>query len=360
MLQVFENIGYFLAVIVVVVLIHELGHYLVARWCGIAVRVFSVGFGREIFGWNNKTGTRFCLASIPLGGYVRMEGWTQQELEEMPPQRRSEGFMGKPLWAKMLVVAAGPVANFVLAILIFSVLYATQGAPVIDKEEGIPIGEVIAGSAAEQAGLRAGDRILRVDGEEIDRFSTLARIIEESGGRKLVLSILRENQLLQLEARPQILENENKYRIGVRLADGRIEQLGLARAVWRATSDSIALSREILVAIKELIAGTRSTDELSGPVRLAQISGEAGRAGIAIFFSFTAILSINLGLLNLLPIPMLDGGHLMFYSIELVRRKPLSEKLQQMLSFCGLAMLAALMLWVTGQDILRIIIPSVP
>ncbi len=360
MLQVLQNIGYFLAVLVIVVLIHELGHYAIARWRGVAVRVFSIGFGRELFGWNNKSGTRFCVAAIPLGGYVRMEGWTQEEFEEMPVQKRSEGFLGKPLWAKMLVVVAGPIANFLLAIVIFSVLYMTQGAPVVDKADGIPIGEVMANSSAERAGLLAGDRILKVDGEKIDRFEKLVHVIEQSGGRKLVLSVSRASQLLQVELRPQATEAGGAYRIGVRLAVAKTERLGLARASWRATNDSILLSREILVAIKELIAGTRSTDELSGPVRLAQISGEAGRAGLPIFFSFTAILSINLGLLNLLPIPMLDGGHLVFYSIELVRRKPLSEKLQQILSFCGLAMLGALMLWVTGQDILRIIIPSTP
>ena len=361
MLQVLQNIGYFLVVIVIVVLIHELGHYVVARWRGVAVKVFSIGFGTEIFGWNHKkSGTRFSLAVLPLGGYVRMEGWTQQELEEMPAQKRSQGFFGKPLWAKMMVVGAGPIANFLLAIVIFSGLYMTQGASVIDKTDGIPIGEVVANSPAERAGLLAGDRILKIDGEKIQNFTSLARIIGASGGRKLVLSIARAGEMLQLEVRPQILEGESSHRIGVRLATAEIERLGLAPAIWRATSNSFQLSGEILTAIKELIVGTRSTDELSGPVRLAQISGEAARAGLPTFFSFVAILSINLGLLNLLPIPMLDGGHLLFYAIEVVRRKPLSEKIQQILSIGGLAMLAALMLWVTWQDVLRIIIPAAP
>ena len=368
MLQVLQNIGYFLVVIVIVVLIHELGHYAVARWRGVAVKVFSIGFGTEIFGWNHKSGTRFSLAVLPLGGYVRMEGWTQQELEEMPAEKRSQGFFGKPLWAKMMVVSAGPVANFLLAIVIFSCLYMTQGANVIDKTDGIPIGEVVANSPAERAGLLAGDRILKVDGEKIDSFSSLARIIEASGGRKLVLSLSRAKEgsganggkILQLEVRPQILEGASAHRIGVRLATPKIERLALAPAIWRATSNSVQLSGEILTAIKELIVGTRSTDELSGPVRLAQISGEAARAGVPVFFSFVAILSINLGLLNLLPIPMLDGGHLLFYAIEVVRRKPLSEKIQQILSIGGLAMLASLMLWVTWQDVLRIVIPATP
>lgn len=355
--HIIQNIGYFLAVIVIVVLIHELGHYVVARWRGVAVSTFSIGFGPELFGWNNRHGTRFCLSSIPLGGYIRMEGWSEKEFNEMPSEQRHGGFFGKPLWARMLIVSAGPFANFLLAIVLFSGLYMTQGAPAIDRADGIAIGEILPNSPSQLAGLQQGDRILRIDGEEVDDFATIVKVVRASGGRMLVLSLMRNSQPLMLTVRPQVLGEDGVYRIGVRLAHAPVIRLAAHHAIWRATNESIRLSREILIAIKELVTGARSTDDLSGPVRLAQISGEAGRAGGTIFLSFTAILSINLGLLNLLPLPVLDGGHLLMYTIEILRRKRLSERVQQALSVCGFVLILTLMLWVTGQDILRLLTP---
>ena len=356
MLPVIQNILYFLLVVVVVVVVHEMGHYTVARWCGVAVRVFSVGFGPVLFGWRSKSGTRFCLSAVPLGGYVRMEGWSRQEVEELPEDQQETAFLNKALWQRTLVVAAGPFANFVLAVFLLTFLYATQGAPVRDKRQGVEVGEVVANSPAERTGLRAGDRILAIDGETLRDFGDLVRAVEGSGGRMLVLEIARNAETQRLQVRPQTSEG-GRYRIGVGLAPLTIERLSYARALLRASEECGRLIREIVLAVKELIAGTRSTEELSGPVGLAKISGDAARAGTASFFFFTAILSVNLGLLNLFPLPVLDGGHLLLYAVEFLRRKPLAEKVQQSLSVCGFVMLLALMLWVTGQDILRFVLP---
>ncbi len=361
MFPLLQNILYFLLVVVVVVVVHEMGHYAVARWCGVAVRVFSVGFGPVLFGWQGKqSGTRFCLSAVPLGGYVRMEGWSRAELEEMPEDQRGGAFINKPLWQRTLVVVAGPVANFVLAIFLLTCLFATQGAPIRDKggadKQGVEVGEVIASSPAEQAGLRTGDRIKAIDAEVLRNFSDLVRAIEGSGGRLLVLEIVRNAEMRRVQVRPRAKEGGG-YRIGVGLAPSKIERLSPVPALLRASVECGRLIREILLAIQELIAGTRSTKELSGPVGLAKISGDAARAGVASFFFFTAILSVNLGLLNLFPLPVLDGGHLLLYAVEFLRRKPLDEKVQQSLSMCGFVLLLALMLWVTSQDILRFVLP---
>ncbi len=354
---ILQNILYFLLVVVVVVVVHEAGHYAVARWCGVTVRVFSVGFGPVLFGWTGKkSGTRFCFSSVPLGGYVRMEGWSRQELEEMPEEERGGAFITKALWQRMLVVAAGPCANFVLSVFLLACLYATQGAPVRDKVHGVAIGEVVASSPAEQAGLRTGDRIQAIDAEELRDFGDLVRAVEGSGGRLLVLEILRDGETQRVQVRPRALEGGG-YRIGVGLASSLFERLSPLPALSRASVECGRLIREILRAVKELILGTRDTKELIGPVGLAKISGDAARAGVASFFFFTAILSVNLGLLNLFPLPALDGGHLLLYTIEFLRRKPLDEKVQQSLSVCGFVLLLTLMLWVTGQDILRFVLP---
>ena len=274
----------------------------------------------------------------------------------MPEDLREGAFINKALWQRTLVVAAGPLANFVLAVVLLACLYATQGAPVRDKEQGVKVGEVIASSPAEQAGLRAGDRIQAIDAEDLRDFGDLVRAVEGSGGRMLVLEVLRETEVLRVRMRPRA-EEGGGYRIGVGLAPSAIERLSPLPALLRASVECGRLIREILLAVKELISGTRSTKELSGPVGLAKISGDAARAGVSSFFFFTAILSVNLGLLNLFPLPVLDGGHLLLYAVEFVRRKPLDEKVQQSLSVCGFVMLLALMLWVTGQDILRFVVP---
>ena len=356
MLALLQNIIYFLLVVVVVVVVHELGHYAVARWCGVAVRVFSVGFGPVLFGWKGKSGTHFCVSAVPLGGYVRMEGWSRQEVEEMPEELRDGAFANKTLWQRTLVVLAGPLANFALAILLFACLYVFQGAPVREQGEGVKVGEVVAASPAEQAGVRTGDRITAIDATSLRHFGDLVRMIEGSGGRLLVLEIVRDGEVRRLQIRPR-LQEEGRYRIGVGLARPTIERLSPLPALFRASVECGRLIREIMLAIRELIFGTRSMEELSGPVGLAKISGDAARAGASSFFLFTAILSVNLGLMNLFPLPVLDGGHLLLYALEFLRRKPLDEKVQQSLSVCGFVLLLALMVWVTGQDILRFVLP---
>ena len=357
MLPVVQNILYFLLVVVVVVVVHEMGHYTVARWCGVAVRVFSVGFGPVLFAWRSRSGTRFCLSAVPLGGYVRMEGWSLQELEEMPEDARGGAFANKKLWQRTLVVLAGPLANFVLAVFLLACLYATHGAPVRDKGAGVEIGEVVASSPAEQAGLRTGDRIQAIDAEKLRNFGDLVRAVEGSGGRMLVLEVLRDTEVRRVQVRPRALAGGGGIASGSVLRARRSSGCRSHAPCCGGGEECGRLIREILLAVKELISGTRSTKELSGPVGLAKISGEAARAGVASFFFFTAILSVNLGLLNLFPLPVLDGGHLLLYAVEFLRRKPLDEKVQQLLSVCGFVMLLALMLWVTGQDILRLVLP---
>ena len=342
------------------VFIHEMGHYLAARWFGIKADAFSIGFGREIVGWTDRRGTRWRIAWLPLGGYVRFAGDMNAVGEPdpawlaLPAAERARTFQAKPLWQRAIVVAAGPVVNLVLAVVIlagFAVAYGVDRTPPI-------IDSVIAGGPAAAAGLRPGDRVVSIDARPVDAFSDLARFAQIHPGEQTTLTVERGGETLTRSLTIGVDRQRdrfgNDYRFGrigiasgkpvlapVRLIDAPVEGV-------RMTGRIIATSLETL---GQIISGRRSMDELGGPIRIAKVSGEQLSLGWTAFVWLVAMLSINLGFINLLPVPMLDGGHLFFYAIEAIRRRPLERQVQEWAFRGGLAMVLALMLVVTFNDL---------
>eukprot|EP00752_Nemacystus_decipiens_P000775 g775.t1 len=363
----FGSIGYFNAVIVfcLLVFVHELGHYLVARWAGVRVDVFSIGFGREIWGFTDKAGTRWKLSLVPLGGYVKMFGEGDTILEgesERPltPDERSVSFAHKPLGKRTAVVAAGPAANFLFAIVVLAGLYMVHGKPVPGDFEAQGVGAVREGSAAEAAGFEPGDRILAVDGQPIGSFDDLRAAVAESGGERLTFTVERAGERLTLNAAPEAQEGTSgeaaRYVLGVTAPMTRFEKQGPLAAAWGGVEETWRLTVLTLSAVGEIIFGQRSIDDMGGPVKIVQLSNDVAQIGVVSLISFMAVLSINLGLLNLFPIPMLDGGHLAFYAVEAVRGKPVGERTQEYAFRIGLALLLGLMILITINDVMGLAI----
>ncbi len=358
----------FLFVLTVVIFFHELGHFLVARWCGVKIEAFSIGFGREIAGFYDRHGTRWRLAWIPLGGYVKFHGDAsaastpdQGAIEQMSEEERRGSFHAKPLGQRAAIVAAGPFANFLLAIAIFAVVFMTVGRFITPAVVDI----VNPGSAAEQAGFESGDEILAIDGQEIGSFSDMQRIVSVSPDQELTFLVQREGEQITLSAVPRRQEIEDRFgnvhRIGLlgiqRSADaGEVvrERSGPIAALWLGTQETWFVIDRTGRYIWGLISGREAADQLGGPIRIAQISGQVAEAGFVALLNLTAVLSISIGILNLLPIPLLDGGHLVFYAVEAVRGRPLSERAMDIGFRVGLALVVMLMIFVTWNDILQI------
>lgn len=353
---------WFLVLLTPLVFVHEMGHFLVARWCGVKVEVFSIGFGRELFGYTDRKGTRWKFSLLPLGGYVRMFGMAANEMEggdgvpaEMSEADRKVSFAHKPVWRRAAIVAAGPAANFIFAILIFAVLYATYGkqftSPVID--------DVVKESAAEGAGLKPGDRILTLNGTNIPTFEALAEQIQFNMDVPLTLTVDRAGQVLTLKAQPRIVpftdplgKEGRKAMLGVvSHTPGPVVTLGPIEALQTGAIDTYDKTIGMLRGVWQMISGQRPADEIGGVLRIATLSGVVAELGFYAFVSFAVLLSINLGLINLFPVPMLDGGHLAYYAIEAVRGRPLSDGAQEWGLKIGLAMVLSLFLFATWNDI---------
>lgn len=348
---------------------HELGHFLVARWCGIAVKTFSIGFGPEIVGFNDKHGTRWRFSWIPLGGYVKFIDDDNvasaqaggKTFEQLSPEDRARSFQGKPLWARAAVVAAGPIANFLLAIAIFTAIFTFFG----EQTTAAKVDVVNPGSAAEKAGFKPGDKVISVDGEAIESFGQMQRLVGTSPGEPLNFKVERDGKTIDLVATPELKEITdnfgNKIRIGL---------LGIQRS---ASPDDWSLKRHdpftaFVMAVKEcyfvvsrslgylygVITGREAADQLGGPIRIAQVSGQVATVGFLALLNLTAIISVSIGLINLFPIPMLDGGHLLFYGIEAVRGRPLSESTQEIGFRIGLAFVLMLMIFATWNDLIHL------
>ena len=353
----------FLIVLTVLVFVHELSHYLVARRNGVRIEVFSIGFGPELFGFTDRVGTRWKFSAVPLGGYVKMFGDADAAstpgggLRDMTEQERAVSFHHKRLGQRAAVVAAGPAANFLFAILALGILFVSQGQPFTPPD----IGVVQPGSAAEEAGLLPGDRILAIDGAEIERFEDVQQIVRMNPGEAMDLLVQRDGREVALSVTPQITEVTdrfgNTHRIGL-LGVGRsgieYRRLDPLSALWNAGKETVQLTVGTLGAVGQMIAGARGTEELGGPLRIAQMSGEVAQSGVVALVWFMAILSINLGLINLFPIPMLDGGHLLFYAVEAVRGKPLGDKAQDYGFRIGLALVLTLMVFATWNDLVHL------
>ena len=355
----------FLLVLTILVFVHELGHFWVARRAGVRVEVFSVGFGPEIFGWNDRHGTRWKIAWIPLGGYVKMYGDADASsatdhaaASAMSPEERNAAFPHKSLAWRAAIVAAGPAANFLFAILVFACLFAAVGRPFTPPV----IGSVVEGMPAEKAGLLPGDRILSIGGSRIDRFEEIQRAVLLNLDRPIEVEYQRGGDRLRSTLAPVIVEDTDflgnrsrMARLGIRSSGQReIEEIrSPVRAIGYAAEETWSQVTGTLRAIGQMLVGRRGAEELSGPLGIARVSGEAAQAGWGSLVALMATLSISLGLINLFPIPVLDGGHLVLYAIEAVRGRPLGPRAQEYGFRVGLVLVLTLMLFATWQDLSR-------
>jgi regulator of sigma E protease len=354
----------FLVILTVLVFVHEFGHYLIARWNKVRVEVFSIGFGPEMFGWWDRAGTRWKFSTIPLGGYVKMFGDSDASsglpapgLARLAPSERDVSFHYKRLGQRAAIVAAGPAANFLFAIVVLAVLFMTYGQPFTPAE----VGQVQAGSAAEQGGIQPGDVILNIDGRTVQRFEDVQQVVRLNPGVPMTVVVRREGQEHSLHVTPSRTELTdrfgNHYQIGLLgIARSGMEYVKRdpATAIMQAGTETWDLSVATLKATWQIIIGTRATDELGGPLRIAQMSGEVAQGGIVAVLWFMAVLSINLGLINLFPVPVLDGGHLLFYAAEAVRGKPLGQRAQEYGFRIGLALVLTLMVFATWNDLVHL------
>ena len=349
----------FLCAIGPLVFIHEMGHYLVARWFGVGAEQFSIGFGREIAGWTDKRKTRWKVGWLPLGGYVRfigdMNAASQADADaELSPEARAAAFHNQPWWQRFLIVLAGPVANFLLAIAIFAAFFAIFGMP----RTPAVVGQVQAGSVAAAAGLKPGDRIEAIAGQDVDSFEDLRRIVSIRPDERVVISIERSGSKQDVQATlgAQKVTDDfgQSYRIGLLGILGgqrELQRLPIVSIVPEATRYTFALTRSMIDGLGQIVTGRRSTKDLGGPLKMAQIAGQQASLGAFEFIQLIALFSINLGFINLLPVPMLDGGHLVFYAAEAVRRRPVSVRAQDWAFRGGLALLLALLVFTTVNDL---------
>lgn len=350
----------FLALIGTLVVVHELGHYFVGRWFGVKAEKFSIGFGPQIFGRVDKRGTLWRIGALPLGGFVQFAGdmnpasQSDEAWKALPEKERNQTFQSKTLWQRALIVFAGPAVNFILAILIAMGFLLAFGKSVTP-----PVVDVLQpGSPAATAGIQEGDRILAFNGRSINTFDEMANEVIMIPGDKALIEIERNGETLVKEATVGTFEEidrfGNKYRIG-RLGIGanevEIREVGLLEAPWAATVHTGNILRQQMIGLGQIISGRRPLSELGGPLKIAKVSGEAMSLGVLTFISLAALISINLGFINLLPIPMLDGGHLMLYAIEAVRRRPATPQVQEWAFRAGFAMLAGFMIMVTFNDL---------
>jgi len=354
----------FLIILTVLVFVHELGHYLIARWNGVRIEVFSIGFGPEVFGWWDRAGTRWKFSTIPLGGYVKMFGDSDASsglpvpgLARLAPADRDVSFHYKRLGQRAAIVAAGPAANFLFAVAVLAILFTTYGQPFTPAE----VGQVQPGSAAEQGGIHPGDVIVSIDGSAVQRFEDVQQIVRLNPGVPMTIGVRRDGQEQTLNVTPSRTELTdrfgNHYQIGLLgIARSGMEYVKRdpASAIIQAGTETWDLSVSTLKAMWQIIIGTRATDELGGPLRIAQMSGEVAQGGVVAVLWFMAVLSINLGLINLFPVPVLDGGHLLFYAAEAVRGKPLGQRAQEYGFRIGLALVLTLMVFATWNDLVHL------
>jgi regulator of sigma E protease len=354
----------FLIILTVLVFVHEFGHYLIARWNGVRVEVFSIGFGPEVFGWWDRAGTRWKFSTIPLGGYVKMFGDSDASsglpapgLARLAPAERDVSFHYKRLGQRAAIVAAGPAANFLFAIVVLAVLFTTYGQPFTPAE----VGQVQPGSAAEQGGIQPGDVIRSIDGSTVQRFEDVQQVVRLNPGVPMTIVVKRDGQEQTLNVTPSRTELTDRFGNHYQIGLLGISRSGMeyvkrdpATAIIQAGTETWDLSVSTLKAMWQIIIGTRATDELGGPLRIAQMSGEVAQGGVVAVLWFMAVLSINLGLINLFPVPVLDGGHLLFYAAEAVRGKPLGQRAQEYGFRIGLALVLTLMVFATWNDLVHL------
>ncbi len=358
----------FVFVLSLVVFFHELGHFLIARWCGVRILVFSIGFGPEIVGFHDRHGTRWKIAAIPLGGYVKFFGDENgastpdgTRLEAMNAAERAQSFFFQPVFKRAAIVVAGPAANFLLAVVIFTAIFMFYGKQTMSAR----VDAIQPDSAAAAAGFQPGDLVVAIDGQAIDNFADMQRIVSESAGESLQVTVERNGSRLELKATPVLKEVKdnfgNVHRIGIlgisrsmAAEDLKFQPVAPAQAVVLGLQETWFVVDRTLSYIGGVIVGREAADQLGGPIRIAQISGQVATIGFVALIHLAAVLSVSIGLLNLFPIPLLDGGHLLFYSIEAMRGRPLSERAQEVGFRIGLAIVVMLMIFATFNDIVHL------
>ncbi|MBM3089343.1 RIP metalloprotease RseP [Ensifer sp. T173] len=355
----------FLLVLTLLVFVHEMGHYLVGRWSGIRILAFSVGFGPELLGWTDKHGTRWKFCAIPLGGYVKFYGDEDaastpdyKRLEAISPEERSRTFLGAKLWKRAATVAAGPIANFILAIAIFAVLFAVYGRSVADPI----VAQVKENSAAAKAGILPRDRLIAIDGTPVATFDDVRRYVSVRPELEIKIRIQRDGSFLDLPMVPERTEISdqfgNKMEVGIigivtdqDAGNFRLVTYGPIEAIGQGALQSWHIVTGTFDYLANLVTGRMKADQLGGPIRVAQASGQMATLGVAAVLQLAAVLSVSIGLLNLMPVPVLDGGHLMFYAVEALRGKPVGAAAQDVAYRIGFAMVLMLMVFATWNDI---------
>lgn len=355
----------FLFVLTIVVFVHEMGHYLVGRWCGIGVKAFSIGFGPELLGFNDRRGTRWKLCAIPLGGYVKFVGDMSvtskpdsSEDDNLSPDERKIAFHTQPVWKRAATVFAGPLFNFLLTIAVFTVLFSAYGRYVMEPT----VAEVRAASPAANAGIQPGDRFVSVDGQPVETFSDVQRIVSGRGGDPLTFVMMRDGKEVSVTATPEMMEQKDALGNSVKVAVIGVvnnEELGQPRlisyspggAFVQAVSETGHIIERTGQFLKRFVVGREDKCQLGGPVKIADMAGKAAQLGFVWLVQLVALLSVGIGFLNLLPIPPLDGGHLAFYAVEAVIRRPVSERAMEAVYRVGMILVLAFMGFVFWNDL---------
>tara|TARA_B100000676_G_scaffold250041_1_gene254414 strand:+ start:2102 stop:3241 length:1140 start_codon:yes stop_codon:yes gene_type:complete len=361
--NIFQYIFAFAILITVVVFVHEMGHYLVGKWCGIGVETFSIGMGKQIWGKYDKSGTLWRVALFPVGGYVKFKG--DEDLSGKRDKNistdQSDNFHSKSVWQKVATTAAGPVFNFILAIFIFAMIFIYKGETLVEPL----VGEVLENSAASESGIKKGDLITSINGNKINSFNDIRNYIIDNPRNSIEIIILRNGSNVSLSVKPKIIIQKDRFggeykvgRIGIMAEQDpsyyQTKNYGIFSGFLRGIQETFSLISKILSYLGQLIMGRESVDQMGGPIKIIQVSGQVAEYGFIPLLGLIAAISVNLGVINLLPIPVLDGGHLLFYTYEIIFGKPINPKVQEYGMQIGVSLLIALMVFVTILDISRL------
>lgn len=358
----------FLIVLSVVVFVHEFGHFWVARLCGVKIETFSIGFGPEIFGWHDKHGTRWRVAWLPLGGYVKMFGdadptsfGPSEDAPKMTEAEKKIAFFSQPVRKRFAIVAAGPGFNYLFAIIVLAGLFMVNGQPYTAPV----VSTVLENSPAEKAGFKPADKILSVDGDVVESFEALQRMIALNAGTQVAVVIERDGTTLDIAITPELVKTKDRLgmehsvgRLGLSSTERVFRDLGPFAAIRESVVETWKITAGTLRGVGQMIMGIRGTDELGGPLRIAEMSGKVAQDGVFALFWFIVVISINLGLINLFPVPLLDGGHLLFYIAEGLRGRPVGERIQEYGARLGAFLVLSLMVFATWNDLVHLRVVS--